>query len=290
MFGTIKPCKKSFSGEMRKEYKKYYCGLCFAMDKNFGKYARFLINYDLTNDYLLSAVTRDDIQECEGRCPWSWKRKKVKYIVCDPLSDYYARLNYLFVYHKLLDNIRDENSRIARFAVKKMSAGMEEVSAVMAGEQELLEDYLSLLHSIEEANRITAVENVAALFGKLLERMVKPVFLCDEDEDVFSRINYWTGVWIYTVDAISDCCSDSLKGRYNPITAGFDGDAVTVMRKRKDELTGILRSCRANILQLLELYPAYRDRDVLIALFNTPLPKHICFNLEVKEDEFAIER
>ncbi len=289
MFGTIKPCKKSFSDEMRAEYKKYYCGLCFAMDKNFGKYARFLVNYDLTNDYLLSASVRDDIQECEGRCPWSWRRKKVRYAVCDPLSDYYARLNFLFVYHKLLDDIKDENSRRAKLAVKKMAAGIERIDGEMEREKRLLEEYLEMLHSIEEKNLKTPVENVAALFGKLLENMVKPDFLCDEDEDVFSKINYWTGVWIYTVDAVNDCAADSIKKRYNPITAGFEGDALSIMKARKEEVLGILKKSRSNILQLLELYPTYRNRDVLTGLFNTPLPKLICMNLEVKEDEFAFK-
>lgn len=290
MFGTVKPCKRNFSGEMRAEYRKYYCGLCFAMDKNFGKYARILINYDLTNDFLLSAAARSDVEECRDRCPWSWRRKKVTYAVCDPLADYYARLNYILVYHKLLDDIRDENSRKAKFIAGKMTDKIEGLGELMAREQELLEEYFELLHEIEEKNQMIPVENVAALFGRLLEKMVKPEFDCDGDEDVFSKINYWTGIWIYTVDAITDCPFDWIKKRYNPILAGTDGDAFTVMSARREELIGILIKCRSNILQLLELYPAYRNKDVLIALFNTPLPKIVCKNLEVKEDELAVER
>lgn len=289
MFGTIKPCKKNFPTEMRKEYKKYYCGLCFAMEKNFGKYARFLINYDITNEYILSACTRDDLQECEDRCPWSWKRKRVKYILCEPLSDYYAKLNYLFVYHKFLDDIKDDGSVKAKIAVKKMLDGMEKIGGETEREQKLLEDYLSFLHRLEEENRYTDVETVAGYFGKLLEMMVKPEFICDGDEDVFSKINYWTGVWIYTVDAVSDCVADYFRNRYNPITAGTQEDVFSVLSKRKEELLGILKKCRENILQLLELYPTYRNRDMLTELFSGPLPKLVCLNLEVKDDEFTAQ-
>jgi hypothetical protein len=113
---------------------------------------------------------------------------------------------------------------------------------------------------------------VAELFGSALENMVKISGMNPEQAQVFGKINYWTGIWIYTADAIDDCLTDALKKRYNPILAGCADPALDVLRSRKDELLGILKVCRQNLIDLADLYTTGEDRVFLHNLFSQRMP------------------
>lgn len=285
MFGTIKPCKKQLPPEQNAAYKQHYCGLCFALQENFGKYASLLLNYDLTNDYLLSGSARDDGRVQTGVCPWSLWRRKVSYITYPELSDYYARLNYILVYYNLMDDVHDDGSLVAKLITGKMEKQLKNLDDSMRNESTLLQNYLQELSHIEQQNQALPVMQVAHLFGQLLKDMVKPPFVFGSDEEVFSEINYWVGIWVYTMDAIIDCLSDGMKKHYNPILAGKQGTPLGILRGRKQELLGILKKCRENILQLLEVYPTYENGQLLRHLFRGELPKIVCIYLEVEKNE-----
>ena len=289
MFGAIKPCKKCLTAEQRKAYKKHYCGLCFGLHENFGKMARLLVNYDLTNDYLLSGSGRADGVVKTGRCPWSLLGKKVEYITYPELTDYFAQLNFILVYYNLLDDVHDDGSLLAKWITKRMEKQLPAVEGSMQREKELLQAYLKNLQQIEEENQLLPVMEVAHRFGLLLRDMVKPPFTLKSDEDAFSQINYWVGIWIYTMDAIVDAVGDGIKKHYNPILAGLQGDPLKVLRTRKRELLGILRRCVKNISDLLDIYPTYENAELLRQLFSGGLSKTVCMYLEVEKDELTKE-
>lgn len=289
MFGTIKPCKKCLPADQLAAYKRHYCGLCFALHENFGKLARLLINYDLTNDYLLSGSSRADGQIKTGRCPWNLLGKKMEYITYPGLTDYYAQLNFILVYYNLLDDVQDDGSLVAKWITKRMEKQLPKLEVPMNREKELLQNYLKTLQQIEQEGRAQPVMDVARHFGTLLREMVKPPFLFASDEAVFSEINYWVGVWIYTMDAIVDVVDDGYKKHYNPILAGLKGNSLTVLRSRKQELLDILRSCKDNILTLLDAYPTYENAALLRQLFSGELPKIVCMYMEVEKDELITQ-
>lgn len=251
--------------------------------------ARLLVNYDLTNDYLLSGSSWADGEVKTGRCPWSLFPRKVEYITYPELSDYYAQLNFVLVYYNLLDDVEDDGSLLARWITVRMEKHMGGLDEPMHNEVALLRAYLEKLRQIEAENRLLPVMEVAHHFGKLLQDMVKPPFAFPEDEEVFSLINYWVGVWIYTMDAIVDVLGDGYRKRYNPILAGLDGNSLMVLRNRKEELLGILRKCIENISVLLEIYPTYENAELLRILFSGELPKIVCIYLEVEKDELITQ-
>lgn len=284
MFGTIKPKNGRCTKEQCKEYKKYYCGLCFAMGDNFGEISRLFINYDLTNDYLLAGLKSGDKFEKEGVCPWSFYHKKVKYYEIPNLSNYFAKLNYIFVYYKLMDDIDDDRSIKAKLLTRYMKDNILSIETEMMTEITDLCSYLSQLKKIENESRHVPVYEVASLFGNVLKKIVLPPTMCEEDKVIFSEINYWVGVWIYTMDAILDSLSDGLKKRYNPILAGLEGTPLFLLRARKTELIDILKTCRRNILHLINLYSLTEQREILINLFDGDLPEIVCIYLEVEKD------
>ena len=289
MFGAIKPCKGCLTEQQRAAYKKHYCGLCFALHENYGKMARLLINYDLTNDYLLTGSSRNDGVVKTGRCPWSLLPRKVEYITYPEVSDYYAKLNFILVYYNLLDDVRDDGSPIARWITGAMEKHLPAQENELQRETALLQTYLERLHRIEEENQHLPVMEVARHFGELLRDMVKPPFVFEVDEGPFSMINYWVGIWIYTVDAIVDVIDDGFKKQYNPILAGLKGNPLQLLRGRKQELLDILRQCVENISQLLEIYPTYENTQLLQRLFSGELTKILCIYLEVEKDELIAQ-
>ncbi len=290
MFGTIKPKTSACNKCQRKEYKKYYCGLCCAIGKEFGDLSRFFVNFDLTNELIIASSSTEIIDEKIARCPWSWRKKKIKYIESEGVSEYFAKLNYLLVYYKLQDDIKDENSLKSKIIAKNMAKTVKPLEVEFQRETQLFKEYIEKLHSVESGNKHVPVFSVAEMFGILLEQMVYPKCIENFDRDVFSKINYWIGIWIYTMDAILDCLNDSRKHCYNPILAGLEGDPLVLLRARKKELLDILKQCRRNIYDLLNLYPMYRNEELLKNLFQGDLPKIVCLYLEVEKDELDFER
>lgn len=285
MFGSIKPSKKSCTIEQRKEYKKYYCGLCCSLGKEYGNLARLFVNYDLTNDYMLAALSKENRIEKTCICPWSLRRKRINYIDCPEVSSYFAKLNYILVYYKMIDNVQDDNSFKSKIISKMMKRKAESTSDEIRREVDLLVAYLEDLHKIEKANEHLPIINISEKFGILLENMVKPTFNNKIDEDTFLKINYWIGIWIYTIDAIIDCVSDYYKKNYNPITAGINGNPLQILRFRKKEILNILSNCKNNVTDLIKLYPTFDNISLIEGIFSFKLPKVVCWYLEVKEDE-----
>ncbi len=285
MFGTIKPCKKKCSKEELQEYKKYYCGLCFAMGEKFGNLSRFFINYEIASNFLLFSSIEGKVETESAICPWSVKHRKVTYYHTTT-SDYFAKLNYILVYYKLADDIADDNSLKAKLLQKLLNKDISEVENEMHNETDTLKKYLKKLHEIEQRREHVPVFEVSHLFGSFLEEAIKPIGLSEADSAIFSKINYWMGVWIYTVDAIMDCISDGYKKRYNPILAGLSGDSLFILRFRKNELIGLLKKSRKSILELIELFPENKEKLLLKHLFDCNLPKIAYIYLGIEGDVF----
>lgn len=277
MFGTVKPLKSRLGKENKRCYNRYYCGLCFALDARFGRQSRFLLNYDLTTDYLLAAGVVG--QACDlhtERCPYSWRRKKVTYADQPALTDYFSNLNYLMVYGKLKDDVMDEGSRLAARLLAKMEPNMPAVYDRLPKERQMFSEYLDGLRETERKNELLPVFSVAQQFGTLLQYMVSPPQVQSLDLDIFSRINYWMGIWIYTADALEDCLKDYYKKQYNPILAGTNAHPFNALPARKEELTQIFDICRTNLHDLVLLLNTQPElQTLLLRLFDLELPYRV---------------
>lgn len=285
MFGTVLPKTSQCTREQRRDYKKYYCGLCFALGEEFGDFSRFLLNYDLTNEFFLACLAFGDTCTVkEAVCPWSVRRKKVKYIQSDKVSEYLANLTYIFSYYKVMDDVADGGSIASRLLAKKMERHINKPENKLAREKLVLETYLNQLHEVEKKAEYVSVFSVAEMFGNALKNMVIVRDMESTQAEIFAQINYWTGIWIYTVDAISDCYMDALKKQYNPILAGTAKPVAIVLESRKEELTDILKLCRKNLLDLSDLYTNGENRVMLRNLFSQKLSGIVCLNLGVEKD------
>ena len=115
MFGYIKADTPNMYVKDTVLYKAMYCGLCKGIGKTCGQRARFVLNYDLTFlSVLLHNITNQDVKIENQRCAIH-RLKKRPIAVVDILNERIATLNVLLAYHKLNDDVIDNNKgRIKR--------------------------------------------------------------------------------------------------------------------------------------------------------------------------------
>ena len=69
MFGYITVCQKELKIKDFDLYRSYYCGLCHALKKQYGRTGQMLLNYDMTFlAILLSALYEPEEETVKARC------------------------------------------------------------------------------------------------------------------------------------------------------------------------------------------------------------------------------
>ncbi len=275
MFGLVRPYYKKMIKQDKCEYKCYYCGLCMGMGRNTGLVSRFLINYDVCLAYLVADSISMDTEMKTARCPFSLY-KRVKYRDNSELLNKMSNINYILSYHKVKDDIDDDNSIVAKVVellMRKKYISIEEandgvVRAVTTGMQEI--------RIAESVDTRISVKDAALPFGKLLEKTMAGCLEDPADDKVFTTLCKYLGMWIYIVDACVDLRKDIKHKKYNPLKAGYpDANVEDIIFMRKEEITDFLVSCKQSMQQLLELFSCGKNQSLVHDLFEYLLPQEV---------------
>ena len=116
MFGYVNVYKDELKIKDYNIYKAYYCGLCKALGRRHNQTSRLVLNYDFAFLALLCDSMKED-KPCfsrEGCIKRIGKRLTVKKSY---KLDFVADMNLYFTYLKLKDDISDNKSVKAFFAV-----------------------------------------------------------------------------------------------------------------------------------------------------------------------------
>lgn len=235
MFGYLRMVRKHTPAQLQKAYKNYYCGMCFAMQYNYGQLSRYLISYDLMIIGLL--VKSHEQPDCERLRCFGQKAKKQQF-----LSEKWrkvAAINILLTAGQLRDNVEDDNSLTAKiffwiFAkeIKKAKESYPEVfSIISTGYDKML--------AAEKAGE--SVTMISSEFSLLMENVYRSIRFdsCDTCEDIVVYIRAVAG-WLYFIDQLDDYDKDVKKGRLNPlIKSGVTGGEY--IDKHFHELLGLIR-------------------------------------------------
>ena len=207
MFGYFKIKKRKITPAMRRVYKNYYCGTCFALEKNYGQLSRFLLSYDVVILGLLLKCHKEPEQnrlKCLGQ-----NAKK---------GDFYdddwkkiAAINILLFSAKIDDDIHDENSFMAKFAggvfkkpLNKAKSDYPELACIIS------EGYREMA-KLEDAN--SGVLSICDCFADMMEKLI-----CSAFEANNSQIEYVKAIsrWLYLIDQLDDYDDDVKHGKNNP--------------------------------------------------------------------------
>ena len=276
MFGLVRPCLKN---QDKSEYKCYYCGLCMGMGRCTGFLSRILINYDVCIAYLVADSIYTDTPIKKTVCPFSLI-KIVKYRDNPQLLDHMAEVNYILTYHKVLDDVLDNNSFKAKAVERVMRKRYSGIAAKYEHTINTVAEKMRVIHEMETQDRFIDILSASTPFGELLESIMSDCLEDPIDSKVFATLCKHLGMWIYIIDACVDLSKDAKSKKYNPILAGSDGPFETIFSKRKEEISTFLMDRKQAMQQLLQLLSSAKNKELVDTIFEYILPREVAEMLQ----------
>lgn len=276
MLGYIRTAQ----GELRvREYETYralYCGLCKHMGKCTGQCSRMTLSYD----FVFLAALRISLL---GEKPQIERKRCVMHpfhprptAMRSPTLAYCADASALLVYHKLLDDLRDERglkrirALLARpflhSAYRRAEKRYPMLSQSIMRSLQMLSDYE------KNSTNAKSADEPAAIFGGLMEAVFSEG-LSGPNARIAATMGRAIGRWIYLADAADDFWEDRKKGRFNPYLRLFGEEPTpTDWEDLRLALTALLCEAERAFL-LMDSYPTPELREILANILYLGLPQ-----------------
>lgn len=255
MFGYVRPRTDKLTQEQLAEYKAAYCGLCRALGKEYGFFARFLVSYDMTFLYLLRSACAPACETKRCFCPARLCGKKPCVLDASGFSQVTA-MTVILCRHKLEDDIRDSGffrRLLSRFlklvyarAYRRAMRNAPEFDALARRQMQRLRE----LEQDRSPSMDAAADAFAALIGgcacELPPERLRPM----------QTVLYQAGRFVYLADALDDLAEDCREDRYNPLRLRFQPQDGRLCAQELDylaQLTDASVNLAGSALNLLEL-------------------------------------
>jgi len=228
MLGYVKPDKPELKIKEFELYSGYYCGICKSIAKRYGQFPRLALNYDSVFLAILIAGLNPAKEMIKTeRCIVHPIKKKT--IVYDsPEIDYAADILLLLAYYKLKDDFQDEQSKKAAIGAAFMRGTYRKLQEIASTKCSYVEEQLKELTRLEMEN-CASIDRSAEPFAKLMEEVFDYTGWNDEkrveNSEIFRRIGYHLGKWIYLIDAYDDIEENLKKKTFNPLILQFNFNA-----------------------------------------------------------------
>ena len=215
MFGYINADLRQLSEVDRKTYQSFYCGLCRQLGKTASFKGQLLLNYDLCFlGILLQSLYEPDIDTHNFHC--LIHPLKTKHGFSSKAIEYAADMDIILSYHSLMDNYKDDNSRLSGMAANLLKKDYDRIKVKYPRQTAAIESYIEKL-SLAEAKKETNIDVVSSYTGEMLGE------LFNWRDDAWSKtlhcMGYYMGKFIYIIDAYDDLKKDEKSGSYNPLLA-----------------------------------------------------------------------
>ena len=248
MFGYIAANQQALSKEEKDRYRKYYCGLCYQLDMQYGSIGRASLTYDMTFLSMLLSSLYDLEETRSSRHCIHRPVKGCPYVVTSATA-YAADMNLILTYYQCLDDWRDDRNLISKKKSRRLEKYLPRVNEANPRQSMVIADSLQCLEEMEKANELNP-DLPANCFGELMGALF--IWRQDEYTDTLRRMGASLGRFIYLLDAVNDLKADIKKQRYNPLVAQLETDFTPM-------LTVIMAECTAEFERL----PITRDRHIL---------------------------
>ena len=216
MFGYVKPLHSELLVREYDFYRAAYCGVCRAMRKQTGFLSSLSLSYDIVFLALCRMLLTDKGVSCKHRRCVAHPLKKRPCLSGNEALSYAARASALLSYEKLLDDKIDGGffkrlSLLPVLPVFKRASRRAKLPSLF----EATSACLFRLHALEK-DKAPSVDAPAHEFGELLGLIFAEGIEEKEMREVFYRIGYHLGKFIYAADAADDFTEDKKTGGYNP--------------------------------------------------------------------------
>lgn len=233
MLGYVKISKGRLTGNGYELYRGVYCSLCNALGRNYGPAARLLLSYDFAFAAVLRiAVTDPPCAFKKCRCPV----KPTRHFFCcksDETADLCAHSIVITAYYKLLDNLHDRE-----FLKKIGSALLFPLVALMHRKAKKKAPEIEEIVSTAMKNQLTAEAKDDAFLDECAEPSadalgrILALGAAEEYRENLYKIGYFTGRFVYILDAADDLEKDLKTGSFNPFAKEFSAPLSPEDKKR----------------------------------------------------------
>ncbi len=212
MFGYINANYRELNEEQKAKYQAYYCGLCRALKRNFGKRGQILLNYDMAFLVLvLTGLYEPKEEETDFTCGMHPLQKK--HAILNEVSDYAAKMNVVLAYHNAKDDWLDERSVSKRLLMKLLEEDYKKIAAEYPRQTLAVENAMKKL-MIAEIGKESNLDAVSGITGEMLAEIFN--WKDDHWADELRCMGFYIGKFVYLLDAYHDLQQDTKHGRYNP--------------------------------------------------------------------------
>lgn len=271
MFGYVTPLKAELKVKDFTRFRSYYCGLCLHIKSGAGNIPRMVLNYDMT----FLAVLLDSLSSKEPdfelkRCIVHPKDKKPVVMNNDALQ-YAAAMNLALYYHKIKDDIEDDNDIKSKILEKILYPYQKKINKSIDDINEIIKSNLKDLSNFENNKNFSSIDEICHPFSDIVGNILKsyPKKLVDDGTELRSNLyslGYTLGKWIYLIDAFDDLKKDMKDNKFNPINYLFNSENKSydeLLPLIKDRLEFTILNCSYNCKEILEKLPLKRNEDIL---------------------------
>ncbi|MCM1136265.1 MAG: DUF5685 family protein [Clostridium sp.] len=253
MFGYIIINKGDMKFKEFDVYHSYYCGLCEALKKRYGKAGQMSLSYDMTFlVMLLGSLYEPETMVKEGKCIAHPLEKHM--VRSNEFSLYAADMNLLFTYYKCRDDWEDER-KVTRLAYGKLLKKAYRSICSRYGEKARRIDNLMRVMAQEERKQNQDVDYMAGLFGEIMGEMM--AVKKDEWRENLQAMGNYLGKFIYLMDAYEDIEEDIRQKRYNPLIKQYNNPDF------EEEIKTILTMIMADCCKEFEKLPVIENVEIL---------------------------
>lgn len=211
MFGYIVVNGDKLTDEQKKTYQSFYCGLCFSLNKKYGKSYSILLNNDMTFLALVLCGLEDTNYYIENKkCPIHLL-KHVD-VNSNKFIDYACDMTILLSYFKALDDQIDEHRNIK--LVNKLTVPIQNIKEYYPEHVKNIEDALNRIANYEKENchNLDLLCNASGDIVKTIFSFPNISFKNDME-----GLGLSLGKFIYLMDAYDDLEKDLKKNNFNPL-------------------------------------------------------------------------
>lgn len=271
MFGYVTPLKAELKVKDFTKFRSYYCGLCLHIKSNAGNLPRMVLNYDMT----FLAVLLDSLSLKEPnfelkRCIVHPKEKKPVVMNNDALQ-YAAAMNLSLYYHKIKDDIEDDNDMKSKVLEKILYPYQKKINKSIEEINISIKNNLKSLREYENAKNFSSIDEICHPFSDIVGNILKsyPNKLVNDGVELRNNLyslGYTLGKWIYLIDAFDDLKKDMKENKFNPINFLYNEDNKPyeeLVILIKDRLEFNILNCSYNCKEILSILPLKRNEDIL---------------------------
>ncbi|MFC4472480.1 DUF5685 family protein [Streptomyces xiangluensis] len=246
MFGIVRPCRHRLGESLKTQWMAHLCGLCLALRKDHGQFARVVTNYD---GLLISVLTEAQAEKdgggrrTAGPCPLRGMRSAS--VAHGEGARLAAAVSLVLASAKVRDHVADKDGLLARKPVA-LAARRVAASWGRAGEWTGSDVGFDTALLVDAVDRQVGIEALAGLGTPLLtvteptETATAAAFAHTavlagrpDNAEPLAEAGRLFGRLAHLLDAVEDKEADAASGAWNPLTA--TGTPLTEARRLADD-------------------------------------------------------